>query len=815
MRPPLNRAIPPIPESKSNDSIITHIPEKHTETHAKLEPSTSQVLREPSCVKSIGELVASFTAKISSQKIESEGSLIIENTMAHSLVTKTAVIISNRNGRSEDVPRSPLMSVAHSVRSKLTKFGSRFSRSDENQNIRTSTSLSSMRRGPVDKLSYIPPNTQFKKSASMETRTNQNSTKDSIEFFPSRQILGSNALRIPRIPRSRTSLNDQSLDLKTSKENVLLNHDKYSELIRPKDLPSKSGNEKTNSIVKAFKVHLEPRATQTVSRPDRIRQLNSPIVAFTMTTEVHASKNQENIKEGKGKPTMNVFVETSTERDAYLISDMRSQQREMTRKMTSTKRSFIPLYTTLSRRLSARKSGAEIGQAPLAECESSCIENSPAVEVPPVKFILGRNHYSCTEESIRAQKKVKKGLRDHNHWTLSQPCSNQLLSYKSTHNCGKAIRKGSLDDKRKNDWTTINVRLSDNITNNTLPNNSSTNCSCDNDLKSENSPNDFVSPAIMTSSGFTTSSGFQDSPDKSPDKDGEFNEQFVDKTITQKHSGEKERVAHQQYGEMLLYTSHMHWNSNSDAQLGRLAESWTMMMLAMMTITLSLSSLSRLFYFDICGRAVCMNANSVLCCDGRLPTSEHADQVGEFTTLRHLILNSVTCHCSSFVWNFDIENRRLMSNSCEIYCEALELHFNHQISFFYPQICKNAGSRQTASRYAYPTNRSRSRRRSSRDLDQEQIASPSSVSTHYKNQRYDKALVNENKAVAFPSIAMYESSCNDVDSAEVEGMNKSTPIKVEDSDVIQRLLKENDALRKELVEKDRIISKLKAQMLLH
>ncbi|KAM3726238.1 Valine--tRNA ligase [Dirofilaria immitis] len=128
------------------------------------------------------------------------------------------------------------------------------------------------------------------------------------------------------------------------------------------------------------------------------------------------------------------------------------------------------------------------------------------------------------------------------------------------------------------------------------------------------------------------------------------------------------------------------------------------------------------------------------------------------------------------------------------------------------------------------TNRSRSRRRSSRDLDQEQIASPSSVSTHYKNQRYDKALVNENKAVAFPSIAMYESSCNDVvyiksqllelrrlinDSAEVEGMNKSTPIKVEDSDVIQRLLKENDALRKELVEKDRIISKLKAQMLLH
>lgn len=67
MRPPLNRAIPPIPESKSNDSIITHISEKRTGNHAEPEPSTSRVLPEPSCVKSIGELVASFTAKVNSK----------------------------------------------------------------------------------------------------------------------------------------------------------------------------------------------------------------------------------------------------------------------------------------------------------------------------------------------------------------------------------------------------------------------------------------------------------------------------------------------------------------------------------------------------------------------------------------------------------------------------------------------------------------------------------------------------------------------------------------------------------------------------
>ncbi|VDO25753.1 unnamed protein product [Onchocerca flexuosa] len=541
-RPPLNRAIPPIPESKSNDSILTHTLEKHIETHIELEPSTSQILRESLCVESIEELVASFTAKelkISSQKIGND-ELVIENRMAHNLATKTAVIIPNRNGRSEDVPRSPLMSVAHSVRSKLTKLGSRFSRSDGNQNIRTSTSLSSMRRGPVDKSNYVPTNTQFKKSASMETRTNQGSTKDSIKSVPSGQILGSNALRIPRISKSRTSLNVQLPHVETSKKSVLSNQNKYSKLIRSKNLPSKSGNDtKTNYIV-----HLEPKATQTVSPPDRIRQLSSPTTAFTMTAEAHISKNQENIKEAKIKPTVNVFVKNNTEQDAYLTPSVKSQQNkndqrndreQMKARSTGRQRSFIPLYITQSRRLPARKSGTGVGQAPLAECESSCIENSPAVEVPPVKFIPDRNHYTCTEESWEDGITESQPL-DLNSSTNSvrEACSNYFLNRESIYNCEKATRKGSLENKRKYDCTTINVALSDNIPNNKLTNNPSANYFCDNDAKSGNSSNDFVSPTAMTSSGFTTSSGFQDSPDKSPDKDAELYEQFVDTTIIQK-----------------------------------------------------------------------------------------------------------------------------------------------------------------------------------------------------------------------------------------------------------------------------------------
>lgn len=66
IRPPLNRTIPPIPESKSSDSIITHTLEKRIENHVESGPSTSPVLREPSCSKS--EHVTSFTAKVNSKK---------------------------------------------------------------------------------------------------------------------------------------------------------------------------------------------------------------------------------------------------------------------------------------------------------------------------------------------------------------------------------------------------------------------------------------------------------------------------------------------------------------------------------------------------------------------------------------------------------------------------------------------------------------------------------------------------------------------------------------------------------------------------
>ncbi|VDO14362.1 unnamed protein product [Brugia timori] len=170
----------------------------------------------------------------------------------------------------------------------------------------------------------------------------------------------------------------------------------------------------------------------------------------------------------------------------------------------------------------------------MAECESSCIENSPAVEVSPLKFIPDEIHYGCIKESSkdRATKSQIVGSSSSTN-SVKEACRNQFLSSELTYNCVKATREKSLNDKRKDGCTMTNVALRDGLLNNNLPDNY-TDCFCDNDVKSRDNPNAFVSPTAVTLSGLTTSSGYQYFPDKFPDKDAELSEQFVDMTIIQK-----------------------------------------------------------------------------------------------------------------------------------------------------------------------------------------------------------------------------------------------------------------------------------------
>lgn len=127
-----------------------------------------------------------------------------------------------------------------------------------------------MRRGPFEKSGYVHSNKQFKKSLSMETRTNQDPTKDLIKPIPSKQILESNSVRILE---SREPLSIQSSN--------------QSDSLKRGNLLFKPGNDKLmNSKVKANKVNQEPKTVQAVASFD---------------------SNHQNTQ-ARMKPSMNTFV---------------------------------------------------------------------------------------------------------------------------------------------------------------------------------------------------------------------------------------------------------------------------------------------------------------------------------------------------------------------------------------------------------------------------------------------------------------------------------------------------------------------------
>ncbi|CAI5448436.1 unnamed protein product [Caenorhabditis angaria] len=126
-RPPLNRACPPIPESKSNESIMSH------------------------------------ASKISEKKVQTPqpiDDLIIENRNVTDVLDSnsnqirqipcTLVEKMSSNASSQKTPRSPLMNVAHSVKSKfsrITNIGrSSTSSSSSKSSIKTSQSFSGIRQ---------------------------------------------------------------------------------------------------------------------------------------------------------------------------------------------------------------------------------------------------------------------------------------------------------------------------------------------------------------------------------------------------------------------------------------------------------------------------------------------------------------------------------------------------------------------------------------------------------------------------------------------------------------------------------------------
>uniref|UniRef100_A0A914XWC4 Uncharacterized protein n=1 Tax=Panagrolaimus superbus TaxID=310955 RepID=A0A914XWC4_9BILA len=202
-RPPLNRAIPPIPESKSNESIMSQASKSLAGTPCEPKQPTLELVQEvieDKCVVIENKMAQNLATKMATNippppknhtvpvkslttatnvapqpPLSMPANTVTKKTMVASSkikppkeITKQAKIIHTHT----DPTKSPLLSMAHSVRSRLTKFGTRFTRSDSHSRspIRSSTSLISM-----NKPSQIPQ-TKMAKSSSMEATRNVPST---------------------------------------------------------------------------------------------------------------------------------------------------------------------------------------------------------------------------------------------------------------------------------------------------------------------------------------------------------------------------------------------------------------------------------------------------------------------------------------------------------------------------------------------------------------------------------------------------------------------------------------------------------------
>ncbi|KAI6236432.1 hypothetical protein M3Y95_00157000 [Aphelenchoides besseyi] len=238
-RPPLNRAIPPIPESRSNESIgsqasqLTHrhsisgtsslagaslvlsqrettitVPNKPSNRQSLSEEKTTDLVIANRMAQNLGAKLVTTTVSPPSSMSTNTPPATISPLSTNRVVKKSVAIITTRptvigsEEKAEDVkvettkptrlplttkkktrtpttetPKSPLLSMAQSVRSRLGKLGTRIGRATSKSPIRSSYSMLSMRRDQSN-LATSPPSNQTSrllKSTSLDHTTNTRS----------------------------------------------------------------------------------------------------------------------------------------------------------------------------------------------------------------------------------------------------------------------------------------------------------------------------------------------------------------------------------------------------------------------------------------------------------------------------------------------------------------------------------------------------------------------------------------------------------------------------------------------------------------
>ncbi|GMS94566.1 hypothetical protein PENTCL1PPCAC_16741 [Pristionchus entomophagus] len=240
-RPPLNRSCPPIPESRSNESIMTH-----ASSAIESLPTPSSTVADKCVI--IGNPMATHCGipkSVSQQSIKSAKNPLQSPSTSAAPSSMNNNNNNNNNGTGRltgqqvrfaprppvkrqhvEPPRSPLMSVAHSVRNSLSKLGNRLSSSrgespqkeagKEPTNIKNSRSMSSMPASKNNSKSKLPKlvtdqNDNLRavhKSSSMEApprSASSDSLKQIIATKRGERVTKPSSLPLPRYPSSSSS----------------------------------------------------------------------------------------------------------------------------------------------------------------------------------------------------------------------------------------------------------------------------------------------------------------------------------------------------------------------------------------------------------------------------------------------------------------------------------------------------------------------------------------------------------------------------------------------------------------------------------
>uniref|UniRef100_A0A8R1DYI5 Uncharacterized protein n=1 Tax=Caenorhabditis japonica TaxID=281687 RepID=A0A8R1DYI5_CAEJA len=479
-RPPLNRACPPIPESKSNESIMSH-------------------------ASRVSEQQKATTATTSDNN---PTDLVIENRnvvdVLHRLDTNSNVAPRNPTKESKKkmstTPRSPLMSMANSVRSKLTKI-THLARSSSQEaretKIKSSQSFSGIRQ-PKQVPKRIDQNAnRVIKSSSMEVPSTskvcipQDPTPlvdDKIEEISEAGLISISEMAPPK-PKEHVCIKLEEDVLVVTKEfDDLYPGQKRSAspdppLVTESQTMSELEQLPSETVTTDETTEYDNSGTQ---RPGVVRTVTETTTTVTTTSFSPASEpaiQEEKEEEEVQKDDVELVIPSSVPSESQLkeevvvkeekTQDIVQETVKKTERVTSPERYVLLVKTPEAlhkhRTLTIGEKEPEIDQKPAQEEEEIQYSKLETVRFKEVKEI---KHKVIPEETPPPEKfvltvKTPEALRRHHTFTIRDKSPEEIKIHKSQSDVhvSKKLVKQKSEPERK----TVELVEKEKIEENTVP----------------------------------------------------------------------------------------------------------------------------------------------------------------------------------------------------------------------------------------------------------------------------------------------------------------------------------------------------------